>query len=201
MQIILCFCNIKYYFSHLLELLFFNYDGTSYLDAFCRRGVPPRGRNPPRFLRQKSWWWQGREHPDRHPFDVPNHDVCNFLRPHCHRHPRRTTPRRTQRYVYTVLFPRSLFVSTKAPLVYVARIAADFHREFCKTFCRVVTLARGSFFSTFVLLRASNVFLFFANNFASVIILYDIELYKIITYFYINTYINMLNHISIVFTQ
>lgn len=118
----------------------FNCDRTpQYLGAFYRRATPPRGRNPPRFLRQKSWWWQDREHPDRHPIDVPNHDVYNLLLPHRYRHPRRTTPRRTQRYVYTALFSRSPFLSTRAPLVYVAEVATGFQKIFCKVF-RTVTL-------------------------------------------------------------
>lgn len=134
---ILCiFYYVKYlHLFGILSLPPFNCNRMpQYLGAFCRRGAPPRGRNPPRFLRQKNWWWQDRGHPDRHLTDVPNHDVYNLLLLHRHRHPRRTTPRRTQRYVYTALFSRSPFLSIRAPLVYVAEVAAGFQEKLCKVF-------------------------------------------------------------------
>lgn len=136
------FCYVEYHL-HLFGILSlppFNCDRMpQYLGAFCRRGAPPRGRNPPRFLRQKNWWWQDREHPDRHLTDVPNHDVYNLLLPHRHRHSQRTTPRRTQRYVCTALFSRSPFLSIRAPLVYVAEVATGFQEKLCKVFRKFVT--------------------------------------------------------------
>lgn len=107
-----------------------------YLVFSYRRGAPPR-HNPLRFLRQKNWWWQGRGHPDRHQFDVPNHGVCNLPRHHhCHRHSRRTTPRRTQRYVCVALPPWSPFFSTRAPLVHAVGVATGFLGGLCKAISR-----------------------------------------------------------------
>lgn len=104
-----------------------------YLDAFYRRGAPPQGHSPPRSPRQRSWWWQGREPPDRHPRVVPSHGVCTHLRPRHHRHPRRTTPRRAQGYVYVPLLVRSSFFLRRAPRSPDAVIAGFFEQS-CKQF-------------------------------------------------------------------